>query len=131
MTACFYPINFESVNLPNKKERFRYIDYIKLFYYIEKSNVDDIMRKILSEHCDVSVIGYDKYSDKFLCKKYGKNSCELHIEIKIINKGRNCSLVKIIPLVGVDTNIKKFVLAVDKCLRLCQTSKYLNRYQPL
>lgn len=126
MTACFYPIKLNNMRSSSRKERFRFIEHINLLYNVEKSDIDDMMRKIISDNCNVSVIGYEKYYDKFWCKKYNRDSCDLHIEIQIIGKGRKSSIIKIIPLVGVNTDIVKFILTLDKQIRICESPKHLT-----
>ena len=113
MTTCVYERGniFQQVN-----SKFQPVNIISFIYYIHKNKLHDIIGKLLNEYCDVSVIGYNKYDDKFWCKKYVKVDCSLHIELEIINKSDSCSTIKITPLLGNDISIKLFIINLNESL---------------
>ena len=125
MTACFYPIRIDSRST-KKDDKYRFIDYINLIYYINKTRLDDIIRYILSDYCGISVIGYYKSSDVYWCKKNSKYSCNLHVEIKIIRKGDNYSQIKISALVGNDLEILSFIKKLHESLQLYETTNFIK-----
>ena len=74
MSICLYPRN--NINFPLRgPERFREIDKIKLSYCLNKCEFDKIIQHILIDFCNTSVLGYDKYNDKYWCK----NIIKLHV----------------------------------------------------
>lgn len=128
MSACFYPINFEDKSYLKKINKFRFMNYISLLYNIDSEKIIEIIRHILSKYCDISVIGYDKKYQKIWCKKYNKSICDLHIEIEIIYKDYELSQIKIIPLIGNDLNIKRFVSIISQFLKIYQKHNLLKNY---
>lgn len=127
MTACFYQVKIDNM-YPRRDEKFRFIDYINLVYYVDKNKIDEMIKYILIDYCGNSVMGYDNHSDKYWCKKNSRYSCDLHIEIEIIKKGYGYSRLKITPLVGNDTNIKYFIKKLHESIKLYETSKIIKYY---
>lgn len=124
MAVCFYPRNKQfSLRGP---ERFRVIDDINLTYYMNKSELDKIMQHILSEFCNTSVIGYNKYQDKFWCKRYDKSICTLHIEIFVNLKGFEYSEIKLTPLIGTTDDINMFVYDFNDSIQMYRTSNFIR-----
>jgi hypothetical protein len=119
MTACFYQIRMDNI-LSKKDDNFRFIECIKLIYYIEKNKINEVIKYIMTYYCGIHILGYYKYCDKYWCKKKSKASCDLHIEIEVIKKGFNYSHIKIIPLVGNDKIINNFVKKFHEGLQLYQ-----------
>jgi hypothetical protein len=125
MTACFYPIRIENIT-PKKNDKYRFIDYINLIYYINKTKLDDIIRYILYDYCGVSVLGYYKSRHVYWCKKNSKYSCDLHLEISIIKKDDNYSQIKISALVGNDLEIVSFIKKLHESLQLYETTNFIK-----
>jgi hypothetical protein len=121
MTACYYPIKIDDDS--TKRYEFRFMDSIYLHYYIDKTKIEEIIRYILSEYCDISVIGYNKHSDKFWCKRNSKNVCEMHIELEIMKKEFGFSQIKMTPLIGININIKNFIIKLNESLLVYQRQK--------
>ena len=125
MAACFYRIKIDSIS-PKKDDKFRFMDYINLIYYINKTKIDDIIMYIIKYCCSVSVMGYYNYNDVYWCKKNSKYSCDLHIEIKIIKKSDEYSQIKLTALVGNDAEIISFVKKLHERLQLYQTTNFIK-----
>lgn len=126
MSICYYPSYNKSKSLNYKLERFRIINEINLTYYLDKSIIDKIMKRILIDFCESSVIGYDRYHDKYWCKKYNKLICKLNIEIYVIFKGYNYSEIKIIPLVGMNEEINTFIYDFNESIQLYMESDFIR-----
>lgn len=125
MTACFYPIRLDEMN-PKKFCKFRFMEQINLIYYIDKNKLDDLLKYILTEYCDISMMGYYKHNDKYWCKKYSKYSCDLYIEIQIIKKSFDHTIVRVNPFVGNDTNINNFITSLHESLQVHQASNFIR-----
>ena len=129
MAVCFNPIKISQNNSQRVTEKFRFIEHINLICCIETSKLYEIIRKMLSEKCDMSVFGYERRKERFWFKNIqNKNYCNLHIEIELIKINYCYSRIKIIPLVGMDRYIKEFILYIDKCLLLYQNYSNIMRY---
>jgi hypothetical protein len=129
MSVCFYPIDISKTNTKRVTEKFRFIEHINLICCIEKSKLYEIMIKILSKKCHMSMFGYERFKERFWFKNIkNKKYCNLHIEIEIIKINYCCSKIKITPLVGIDKYIKEFILYIDKCLMLYHNYNNIMRY---
>jgi hypothetical protein len=125
MSVCLYPRN--NINFsPRGPERFRVIKVINLTYYLSKSEFDKIIQHILIDFCNTTVLGYDKYNDKYWCKKYNKSRCTLHLEIKVISKGYEYSDIQIMPLTGEDDDINLFVSDFNESVQMYKSSNFIR-----
>ena len=118
MTACYYPIKIDDGS--TKRYEYRFIDYIYLQYYIDKTKLEEIIKYILIESCNISVIGYNKHRDTYCIKKNKKYYCELHIELEIKKKEFVFSQIKMNPLLGTNMNIKTFIVKLNESLLVYQ-----------
>ena len=125
MAVRLYPIKVENMN-DNKDDLYLYMRSIKLNYVINKTNLDNIMRKVLLNFCEVSVLGYNQFKQKYWCKICENKYCVLHAEIEILYKNSEQSEINILPLVGNKNNIKKFVLDIHEALYLYQSSSFIK-----
>jgi len=126
MSICYYPAQYKPKFSNHKLERFRIINEIKLAYYLDNSILDKIMQRILTEFCESTVVGYNKYFDKYWCKKMNKGICEFHVELLIIFKGYEYTEIIITPLIGTNENIKKFVFDFHEAIQLYKTSNFIR-----
>lgn len=94
--------------------------------YMNKQSIDKIMQQILIEFCNSSVIGYDKFEDKFWCKKFYKSRCDFHIELKIIRKDKNTSYISIKSIMGNIHLIDLFIGDLKESLELYRTSTFIK-----
>lgn len=127
MSACFYPIKRFQDSKSIKIERFRFVKDVLIKNLLSKTDVDNILKKILLEF-NFTVIGYESFEDKYWCKKLGKSKCDLHFEIQVIHIDYEKSVIKIIPLVGTNNEIQKFVNEFKDYLQLYQTSSFMKHY---
>jgi hypothetical protein len=122
MVTQLYPIQI-STWFENKSNKYFYMENITLRYSINKEKLDLIMCNILIDFCGASVIGYDIKYDKYFCKIYKNNNCELHIEIKLYNEEDTSTQISLIPLIGNKINIKKIVSELDQG---CKSSAFIK-----
>ena len=90
------------------------------------NKLTDIIKGILSDFCNATVIGYDKRLNKYWCKIYEKKYCTLHVELEILNKDNEISFVKFIPIIGTDTLIENFVSNFTESIQLYTTSSFIR-----
>ena len=126
MSVCYYPAHQKIKSLDCKLERFRIINEINFTYYLDKTVFDKIMHRILIDFCDSSVLGYDKNSDKYWCKKYNKLSCNLHVEIFVICKGYDYTDIIINPLIGNNEDINAFIYDFNESVQMYNTSNFIR-----
>ena len=84
-----------------------------------------IIINILSDFCGVSVIGYNRDTNKFWCKKYNKNVCVMHIEIEISNKLCKTD-IKVFPKIGTNILVGNFVSNLRESIELYTTSSFIR-----
>jgi hypothetical protein len=126
MSVRLYPIKNQLMFQENKCNKYLYMELIKLNYFINKSKLENIIRNVLLNFCEVSVIGYERLTDKYWCKICENNCCILHVEIEILYKNNNTSDIHILPFVGNKTNLKKFIFDINEALQLYQTSTFIK-----
>jgi len=123
MSLCCHQINRDINFTPRSLERISKKD---ILIKINKIDVDAIIQNILSDFCNVNVIGYEKSTNRYWCKMYEDKFCQLHIEIEIINKGFEQSQVKISPLYGTSKSIEEFVSNFKESIELYTTSSFIR-----
>lgn len=123
MSLCYHQINRDINFTPRSLERISKKDILIKIYKID---VDAIIKNILSDFCNVNVIGYEKSTNRYWCKMYEDKFCQLHIEIEIINKGFEQSQVKISPLYGTSKSIENFVSNFKESIELYTTSSFIR-----
>jgi len=128
MTVCFYPMKIENKHMRTYGEKYKIRDIIELKIIINKDIIDNVIRNILINECEMTVIGYNNYNSKYWCKKYTKNSCGLYFEIEVTYSESNLSHLKFFPLIGNDENIKIFMSCFNKCIMLYNTSALIKFY---
>lgn len=126
MNTQLYPIKTSTLFEKNESNKYFYMENITLRYFINKEKLDLIMCNILIDFCGASVIGYDRTYDKYFCKIYKNNNCELYMEIKLYNEEDNTTQITVIPLIGNKINIKKIVSEIDEALDLYKSSKFIK-----
>lgn len=126
MQACFYSTPRSDIFSSRKVERFRFLDEINLMYKIDKTVIDDVLKHILMNNCNVSVVGYNINTDKYWCKIYKNRTCELDLEIYVKGLYFDASELNITLLTGETKVIKKFIESLDKGLQLFQTSSFIK-----
>jgi hypothetical protein len=93
---------------------------------IEKDIMNRIMSNILSDFCNASVIGYNRTTNKFWCKMYKRNICELHLEVEILEKPFAKSDIKIFPIIGTNILVENFVSNLSESIELYITSSFIR-----
>ncbi len=126
MFACYYPVKIKELPHVKSFDKFRFVNIVNLSYCVDKFKMNDIIKSILIDFCKVSVIGYDNSKEKYWCKKFTDSTCELHLELEIYGKGFNISEIKIIPLIGNDNNIEKFIKTLNESIKNYQTYPFMK-----
>lgn len=126
MSVCYYQVGNNNNFSPRNLERFSFIDVKIMAFYININKLTDIMKGILSDFCNATVIGYEKRTNKFWCKIYDKKYCSLHIELEILNKCSEVTYVKFIPVIGTDSLVENFVSNFKESIQLYTTSSFIR-----
>jgi hypothetical protein len=124
MTACFNPINLK--NSIRKNVSYRYIPNISIVCNINKNKIYDIIKFTFLDISELTVFGYNNYSEEFWGKKIIKNSYLLHFTIKIQSYGYEESALIISPLVGDDNEINMIVKSIHEMVELYQSSSFVK-----
>ena len=109
-----------------EKDKFQMMNNIKLTYSLNKFELDKIMQHVLIEFCNVSVIGYNKYEDKFWCKSYTESICSLHIELAVKSKEIEYVEIKIMPMLGSINDINAFIYDFNESIQMYKTSNFIK-----
>ena len=125
MSVCYYQMNTNNFS-QRAVERYRFIDKKLMAFYINADKLLDIIKNILSDFCNASVIGYDKRMNKYWCKIYEKKYCTLHVELEILKYNNELSFINLVPLIGTDKLIEEFVLNFKESTQLYTTSSFIR-----
>ena len=125
MSVCYYQAN-KKLFSKRVGESYRFIDIKSMAFYINYNKLSDIIKSILADFCNASVIGYERRTNKYWCKTYDDKYCILHIEIEIMNKDNTISIVNFIPLIGTDILIQNFVSNFRESIQLYTTSSFIR-----
>jgi hypothetical protein len=97
-----------------------------MIYNIDKSLFDSIIEYILIDCCAASVLGYDRYLDKYWCKKMNNKICYLYVEIKINYKSYKNTEINIIPLIGKNEDINLFINDFHESIDIYHCSSFIR-----
>ena len=126
MSACHYNIYQEELFSPRFIERNRLNKELNIYSYVSKHIMETIIKYILTDYCNATVIGYEKESNKYWCKMYKGPICRLHIELEIISNKLDTSQIIINPIYGTDKLIANFVTDLKETLELYQSSSFIK-----
>lgn len=126
MSEYFNPKKSNMINSKKSKERIRIINTISLTCYVNKNELDKIIKNILIKFCNSAVLGYDRGKDKYWCKKYKKNICEFHLEIKIIYDKFGDTQIQIFPLIGYNYEIELFINDFNEAIYMYKNSNFIR-----
>lgn len=131
MLACYSPrpVNENNIGkLLNKQklQKCRFMHTINLKYREDKDTIDSILKYILANFCQLSVLGFDKSTGKHWCKKFKKITCEMYLEIEVIDLGYDLTEVRIVPIITDIQNVKKFVYDLNEGINLYKTSSFIK-----
>ena len=108
------------------RERFRITNAISLTCYVNKHELDKIVKNILIKFCNSAVVGYDRSKDKYWCKKYKKTICEFHLEIKINFDKLGNTQMQITPLIGYNDDINLFINDFNEAIYMYKKSNFIR-----
>jgi len=87
-----------------------------------KYELNHLMQFIIVDLCNADILGYDKSSDYYWCKKYDTLSCILHIEININSIGTMC----ITPKIYSQSELETFIYDLIESIDICKTSNFIK-----
>ena len=121
-------------NLYQQIPRHAVFHVLKIELNIQK--LENVIRTMLREHCDVSVMGFNSTENFYWCKIEQNKKCMLYTEIKLFDNDHDSCLVVIIN--DNDTNLKykgqnstlknKFINNLSEGFYLYQTSSFSRHY---
>ena len=76
----------EQEKYKRRKKTNMFVDIMSLYYYIEKSTLEDILPELIITHCGASAFGYYRNKDTYWCKKHVYSKTELSMEIEIVSE---------------------------------------------
>ena len=96
--------------------------------------IDEILRSILVDYCQVSVIGFNNTFKYYWCKIEDNKKCILYAEIRLVQNDNYSSLVIVIMnnnfyYKGINKKNKQtFIDAIKEGIHLYQTSTFSHDY---
>ena len=121
-----YGFIYENQNNKRSLKKYKFPSTKLLNVKININNLIKILKNILTDFCDVNIIGYEKRTNKYWCKKYDNNNILFHIELELINECHNSILIKFIPITGTENLIENFVLNFFESIELYKTSSFIK-----
>lgn len=88
--------------------------------YIDKSNIDKIIKCILCDFCDINIYGYNVKEKTYWGKQIINNKCVLMFTLEFSN-----NYIKINPIFGSDNNVKEFYINICEGLEIYKISPFL------
>jgi len=133
MSVCYFPRPQSEMiknRVLNKKQLqlCRFNNVLNLKYDLSHSIMNLIIRYILINFCGVSVLSFDKSTGKYYCKKYNKSTCQLFLELELVEYGDDYCELKIVPLLTNNLNIKKFIYDFNEAIVLYKTSNFIKSW---
>jgi hypothetical protein len=126
MSEYFNPKKCNMTIPLKRRERIRITNTISLTCYVNKNELDKIIKNILIKFCNSAVLGYDRSKDKYWCKKYKKTICDFHLEIKIIYDKFGDTQIEIIPLIGYNDDIELFINDFNEAIYMYKKSNFIR-----
>lgn len=119
MAHCFDAYNKKEnryKKLQNKK--LILFDSIDIELNIDKEKLNNILKKILTQFCEINVIGYKEYIDTYWCKIHKNNNTILYLELILFKIDLNKTIVNIKHIIGdiyyLNLFIKNFKQSIEK-----------------
>ncbi len=107
--------------------------------HMEVRKIEDIIRDVLREFCEVSVMGFNRIENYYWCKNVEDKKCILYSEIRIVANDSDSSIIIVInesdlhlKLRGAPKNYKttkiNFLEAIKEGLYLYQNSAFVRYF---
>ncbi len=125
MTACLIPFSLKKITSRDAL-RYRIIPKISICCDIDKNKLSDIIQNSFTRKGDLSVFGYNTYSDEFWAKKIIKDEFLLHFTLTVKSIGHENSTIIITPIVGNDKEIKNLLSHIKETIFLYKCSILIN-----
>ena len=125
MTACLIPFSLKKITSRDSL-RYRIIPKISICCDIDKNKLSDIIQTSFTQKGDLSVFGYNTYSDEFWAKKIIKDEFLLHFTLTVKSIGHENSNIIITPIVGNDKEIKNLLSHIKETIYLYKCSNLIN-----
>lgn len=109
-----------------KIEQHKDMDDIKIYWNVSLGMADKLIKKLLLEFCDISVLGYNKLTNKYLGKKYGGSICVLLVEVKINEISEDLVEINVVPLMGNIRDIKVFISDLRESINAYKCSGFVR-----
>ena len=98
-----------------------------LKFNLNKLIIDRIIKLILTDFCNIAVLGYDTHENKYWCKKYNTNYCILYLKLSVYDKGVNYSEIVIEPIMYSKSELDIFITDFSASIHMYKTSNFIKR----
>jgi len=116
----------ECSSLENKS--IRILETHHIYYNMEKTKIEQILKYILTQRCGFKVFGYNKFDDNYYCKTMKKCICTFFVNISIHSQGVGKSIVSIRENYGEKNVFKAFVDKFMDAMKLYVESPFVYEY---
>lgn len=93
---------------------------------LNKLIIDKIIKLILIDFCNITVMGYNTFENKYWCKKYNKNYCILYLNLKIYDTDVNCCEIIIEPIIYSPSEVDIFIKDFNISIHMYKTSNFIK-----
>lgn len=128
MSICYYEVNKHNKSPRRRREKYRFVDMKTVNFDVSYDTLLDATKNILPYICKAAVFGYLQKRDKYWCKIYDNKICTLHIELDIVKKDTDKTVINFIPVIGTDKIIKKFIVNFVESVKSYTTSSFIRVY---
>ena len=117
----------ENNHLRMTRNKYLYNKKINLSINIDYLRLTSIIKNILLNFCNPSIIGYFTYDDTYWIKKIYDKRCIIHITIKILKVSHNVSVLYIKPELGNFDDIHNFIYLLKEGLNLYDSCPFIKK----
>lgn len=129
MSICYYEYNKHNKSPRRRRDKYRFVDMKTVNFDVSYDTLVNATKNILPYICKLAVFGYLQKRDKYWCKIYDNNKmCILHIELDIVKKNADKTMINFIPIFGTDKIIQKFVSNFVELVKSYTTSSFIRVY---
>jgi hypothetical protein len=127
MSVCYFEANKNNLfNRRNQIDNYKFTNIKINTFQINSNNLNNIMKNILLDFCNADVLGFDTRTNKYWCKILENKCCMLNVELEILYKDPEHSLVRFIPLIGSEFLVENFISNFKESIQLYTTSSFIK-----
>ncbi len=95
-------------------------------YQLSKYEIESILPYVLTEFCDMSVLGFNQREGKYWCKKYENECLKLYMELTIDQVNSMYSKIQLVPVIWTKDELCHFVNEFNDTFIMYRSSNFIK-----